>query len=645
MKKLSAFLAFSLAFTIASPTALAYTPEAPDSYVWISVDGIEGGQIYFDTDDGKIMASEDGITKAHIPSVINGVTVEEMSSGVFRDSDTLTSVVIPGTIEEIPLDAFAHCSVLTTVVIEEGVEEISTSAFYRTPKLTSITLPSSLDDIGDTVFGEVGATEIKIPEGVEEIGDMAFYGSTKLETVHIPSTVEEIGDQAFWQCHKLSDVYYNGTPEMWSKIEIGSDSGELFGATLHQADGSEFTSTLSETSDMGWIAVDGIVGGRILFDKENGKILEAEDTITHAHIPSTIQGVEVKVLANSLFKEFDELESVVIPGTVYDIPLFAFANCDELTSVVIEEGVVRIGTSAFYGTEDLETLTLPSTVTTIGDTSFGLCGLETLTIPEGVKFINKMAFYGSDDIEVVNLPSTIQTIGEKAFWQCGDLEKINYNNTAEVWGRLNIDSNNKQLIQTPVHTTDGQIIKTNPESAAGKPSDWADEEIDNANKQGLVIIMTGVPQYTDNITREQFAESVVNLVELSTGKEIVPVENPFTDTENMDIVKAYTIGVINGMSETTFEPETTTNREQIAVMLFRAAMYIAENGGATILTVEDDDIEMYDDSDEVSDWAQEAVSALNANGIMQGTSDSELSPKGETTVEQSILLLSRMYVS
>ncbi len=643
MRKLSIGLALSLVFGMAAPSALAYTPAVPDSYQWVTVDGIVGGQVYFDSDKGKIADAEEGITQAHIPNQINGTPVLSLANGLFRDSTTLTSVVVPGTVEEIPFDAFAHCYALTTVVIQEGVEDIETSAFYRTPNMTSLTLPSTLSDIGDTAFGEVGLAEVTLPEGVEELGDMAFYGSKMLKTVYIPSTMEEIGDQAFWQCHKLTDVHYNGTAAMWNRIEIGSDSGELYGATLHQTDGSAFVPSLEGGAEMGWVSVDGIVGGKILFDKDTGTILEAEATITIANIPATIDGVEVKKLASSLFQGSDELERVSIPGTISHIPLSAFANCDELSSVILAEGVQEIGISAFYGAEDLETLTLPSSLVTIGDTAFGLTGLETITIPEGVKTLGKMAFYGSDDVEIIHLPQSLSSIGAKVFWQCHDLERIQYNGTAVAWNQVEINADNKQLINTPVYTTDGQVIQTDPSAAAGKPSDWADKEIDQASAQGLVVIMTGVPQYTDAITREQFAESIVNMVELATGKAIVPVANPFTDTENVDVVKAYTIGVITGMTETTFEPETVTNREQIAVMLYRAALYIAQNGGATILTVQGDDISMYDDSDDVSDWAEEAIAALNANGIMQGTSTSNLTPKGATTVEQSILLIFRMF--
>ncbi len=610
---------------------------------WIEVDGIEGGMIVFDEQNGKITDAQDSITKAHIPSSINGVTVEGISNDAFSYNKNLVSVVVPGTVEAIGFGTFAHCYGLESLVVEEGVEKIGVSAFYKSEALQTLTLPSSLDDIDDTAFGLTGLTEVVIPEGVEDIGDKAFYGSVALKTVYLPSTLEEIGQDAFWQCHVLSDIYYGGTTEMWNNIEISSDNGELYTATLHDNSGEIFVPTIGQNGQMGWVEVAGIVGGKILFDKENGKILEAESSITIADIPSEIEGVAVEYLAPSLFAKSDELESLVIPGSIKEIPMNAFAHCDELKTVVIEEGVEEIGLSAFYKTEDLESLSLPSTLNVIGQTSFGLTGLETLIIPEGVEQIGKMAFYGSDDLKTVELPSSLRSIDLKVFWQCDDLERVEYAGTAAMWNGIDIHSNNKMLIGTEVYTSDGEIIITDSKEAAGNPSSWADPEIDKAKNNGLVIIMTGVPQYTDDITREQFAESIVNMVEVSTGKEIVPTTNPFTDTENIDIVKAYTIGVINGMTETTFEPDSLVNREQIAVMLYRASLYIAQNGGSTILTVKDDDIEMYDDYDDVSDWAKEAVSCLNYNGIMKGVSERHLSPKGRATVEQSILLISRMF--
>ncbi len=645
MKNLSKILATLLIASSIMPTAFAgyEYEEKVDTATWVSVSGVENGKILFDSATGKVKDAEDTITKFHLPSEINSVQVIGLSNGLFRDSTALTSVSIPGTIEEIPFDAFAHCKNLSTVIIGEGVEEISVSAFYNSKSLSTLSLPSSLEDIGDTSFGLTGLENVIIPQGVDEIGDMAFYGSSNMKSITIPASVTEIGENIVWQNYRLTDVYYGGTAEMWSKIEIDAENGQLLKATLHNSLGDEFTSEITEDSQTGWISVDGIIGGKILFDSDNGKILDAEEGITQAHIPSTINGVTVKYIPSSLFKESDELESVIVPGTIEKIPLFAFANCDNLESIIIQEGVKEISTSAFYGAEDLETLSLPSSLKIIGETSFGLSGLETLVIPEGITEIHNMAFYGSDDIETISLPSTLTKIGPKVFWQCSDLEVVNYNGTSNMWNNIAIDSNNKELLKAAIKLSNGETTQTNPSDLIGTPSDWADDEIKKADKVGLIIIMTDAPKFTDDITREQFAEIIVNMVELSTGKEIVPKVNPFTDTNNEDVVKAYSIGVITGTSETTFNPDGKTNREQIATMLYRAAMYIADNGGAQILSIPSDDIDDFDDGDEVSDWAKDAVTALSANGIMEGTSNSTLSPQSGATVEQSILLIYRMF--
>ncbi len=646
MKKTCTILATLFAFTL---LPIGVNAENDDYYdkdenkSWVTVSGVENGKILFDFDDGEVVDVEETITKFHLPKEINGVVVDDLASRLFEKSENLTSVSIPGTVEEIPMAAFAHCSNLTSVTLEEGVEEISISAFYNTPSLKTVNLPSTLDDIGNTAFGLTGVEDFVIPNGVDELGDMVFYGSKSMKTLTIPASVTEIGDNLVWQNSKLTDIYYGGTAEMWKAIEIDSENGQLYQATLHNVDGDEFTSDITGEGQTGWITVEGIDNARILYDSKNGKILEVESTVTKAHIPRVINGTKVTEIANGLFSEKDELKSVVVPGTIEKIPLGAFANCGDLEYIAIEEGVLEIQTSAFYGAEDLETLILPNSLKTIGNTAFGLMGVEELTIPEGVETIGELAFYGSDDLEIVSLPSTLKSISHKILWQCSEIEVINYNGTEAMWNAISIDSNNKELLNADIKLSDGSIIKTDVNELAGNPSSWADKEIAEADKVGLVIILSDVPKFTDDITREQFAEVIVNMVEISTGKEIVAKQNPFTDTNNEDVVKAYSIGVITGTSATTFNPEGKTNREQIATMIYRAAMYIAENGGANIFTIPSDDIDDFDDGDDVSDWAKDAVTALSANGIMEGTSEKSLSPKNEATVEQSILLIYRMF--
>lgn len=98
------------------------------------------------------------------------------------------------------------------------------------------------------------------------------------------------------------------------------------------------------------MTVDGVEGGQIKFDKSTGHITKADSTITKAVIPSVIDGVAVKAVADS-----------------------AFFGIKTLSEVSLPEGLERIGTNAFQNNTSLERLALPSTLKSIGDYAFRRC--------------------------------------------------------------------------------------------------------------------------------------------------------------------------------------------------------------------------------------------------------------------------------
>ena len=173
-------------------------------------------------------------------------------------------------------------------------------------------------------------------------------------------------------------------------------------------------------------------------------------------------------------------------------------------------------------------------------------------------------------------------------------------------------------------------------------SSWAASELTAAHEAGLVPTLTGNPGYQDTITREQFAELVVQTVTvICTAPESAPA-GTFTDTENTAILRAFEAGIVNGVGDGKFAPKQATNREQIAVMIARAIDYIELQTGVDLAPAASD-ISRFSDKDDVSSWAVDGVGLLASNGIMTGTSATTLSPKASCTVEQSILLLYRMY--
>ncbi len=181
-------------------------------------------------------------------------------------------------------------------------------------------------------------------------------------------------------------------------------------------------------------------------------------------------------------------------------------------------------------------------------------------------------------------------------------------------------------------------------SSSAQPSSWAQKEISDAVSAGIVPDLTSNPAYTAAITREQFAELIVCMVEKAQGGELSIAGSSFTDCKNTAVLKAYGAGIVSGVGANRFDPTAKTNREQIAAMLARAVAYLEVSKDKDITPLEAD-LSKFTDKAQVSGWATESVGLLAANGIMAGTSSTTLSPKSPCTVEQSILLVHRMYTA
>lgn len=173
---------------------------------------------------------------------------------------------------------------------------------------------------------------------------------------------------------------------------------------------------------------------------------------------------------------------------------------------------------------------------------------------------------------------------------------------------------------------------------ASAPSQWAVEEIEQAKVNQLTTNRV-LSNYQQNITREEFSELAVKLFEALSGSPATPVtSNPFQDTDNPEILKAYKLGIVNGVAPGKFGPNQQITRQEISVMLLRTLQ--AEDG--SIDTKVGSSITFADES-EIAAWALESVKFLNQQGIMQGVGSNKIGPKGNTTREQAILLVQRTF--
>ena len=65
------------------------------------------------------------------------------------------------------------------------------------------------------------------------------------------------------------------------------------------------------------------------------------------------------------------MRQLTIPGSLTEIPYFAFSSCAAIGNVTISEGVKRLLSDCFYNTPLNGSVWLPSTITSIGDRAFG----------------------------------------------------------------------------------------------------------------------------------------------------------------------------------------------------------------------------------------------------------------------------------
>ncbi|MBE6908106.1 MAG: S-layer homology domain-containing protein [Ruminococcaceae bacterium] len=174
--------------------------------------------------------------------------------------------------------------------------------------------------------------------------------------------------------------------------------------------------------------------------------------------------------------------------------------------------------------------------------------------------------------------------------------------------------------------------------------DWAQAELAEAAALGLIPDSLKGADLTKPITRAEFAAVSVRVYESLSGTKAEPVAvNPFTDTKDAEVLKAYNVGVTNGISATTFEPNTLLNREQAATMLSRVYKKVALDGW----TLETDGSfneqfkalftapAAFADDASISGWAKDSVYFMAANGIINGVGDNKFAPKATTPAEQA----------
>ena len=168
-----------------------------------------------------------------------------------------------------------------------------------------------------------------------------------------------------------------------------------------------------------------------------------------------------------------------------------------------------------------------------------------------------------------------------------------------------------------------------------KEGDWFYEEVLYAYENGL---MNGVGDNRFAPNSATTRGMLVTILYRLEGEPAVTGEADFDDVGDTwytdAVIWAAANDIVNGIGDNQFGPENTLTREQLVTMLYR----YAQNKGYDVTASAD--LSGYPDAGQIQSWAQDAMTWAVAEGIVEGM-DGNLNPAGNATRAQIATILMR----
>ena len=203
----------------------------------------------------------------------------------------------------------------------------------------------------------------------------------------------------------------------------------------------------------------------------------------------------------------------------------------------------------------------------------------------------------------------------------------------EKWsGCLGITNGSKISVRTTTTTSDVSVVKT------------------LTGATGQHVVVTGIVQPQNSIDGARWYHVKVGSVDGymrekmtgTNGKTLLYVySGGFTDLPNGAYYTGYAqwaniYSIMNGVSSTSFAPNSSITRQDICVMLYR---YLTNYAGKSLSTT----ATSFTDDSSIASYAKNSVYALKNIGIVNGYTDGSFKPTGYATRAEVAVMFQRLY--
>ena len=180
---------------------------------------------------------------------------------------------------------------------------------------------------------------------------------------------------------------------------------------------------------------------------------------------------------------------------------------------------------------------------------------------------------------------------------------------------------------------------TNPFADVAKDA-WYYDAVKYVNENGLMAGTSATTFEPDLTTTRGMIVAILHRLAGSPNIEDEIWGYPFQDVDAnayyaTAVYWARMNGIVAGYSDERFGPNDTITREQMATILYRYAQYKVYD------TTDKANLSKYTDTAQVGSYAVDAIRWANAEGLVNGTSATTLTPKGSATRAQAAAMLMR----
>lgn len=171
---------------------------------------------------------------------------------------------------------------------------------------------------------------------------------------------------------------------------------------------------------------------------------------------------------------------------------------------------------------------------------------------------------------------------------------------------------------------------------------WAAEAIGDMDSLGLIPHRIKFAPMNGSISRQDLCKLLMNTYSFITGvtaDDLGTPEDPFTDTDDVDVLNAHRLGVVNGKGSGTFSPAESITRQDFFKMTvnFLSAIGFPYTDDETV------SLEGFSDADQLAEYAAGSARLLVGLGIVNGTSDNRLNPRDNIARQEALVIFYRVF--